>query len=82
MEEKSGRLCGVLRQWLGAGALALSSMLDGVILAVSFGRTPAEGLAESVDMLRKCQSTILGAIINRSESPATAMTMRKFYPLG
>lgn len=63
-------------------ALSVSALLDGVILAVSCGRTPAESLAETADMLRKCQSTILGAIINRSEKPTSSFAIRQFKPLG
>ena len=63
-------------------ALSVSALLDGVILAVSCGRTPAESLVEAADMLRKCQSTILGAIINKSEKQASGFAMRQFKPLG
>ncbi|HVX37321.1 MAG TPA: polysaccharide biosynthesis tyrosine autokinase [Hyphomicrobium sp.] len=62
-------------------ALSVSALLDGVILAVSCGRTSAESLAEAADMLRKCQSTILGAIINRSEKPAAGFAIRQFKTL-
>lgn len=63
-------------------ALSVSALLDGVILAVSYGRTSAESLAEAADMLRQCQSTILGAIINRSEKPMSSLAIRQFKPLG
>jgi len=60
-----------------ADALALSSRLDGVILAVEWGATPVDLLADVTHSLDTAGANILGAVITKVPASASAFPKRK-----
>ena len=53
--------------------LAISSLLDGVIMAAEWGTTPLPLLAEAVHALRMAQVNILGAVLTKVDNPASIL---------
>jgi Mrp family chromosome partitioning ATPase len=51
--------------------LAISSLLDGVVLVVEWGKTPLEILADTVRSLQIAQACVLGIVITKVEDKAT-----------
>jgi capsular exopolysaccharide synthesis family protein len=51
-------------------ALAMSSLLDGVVLVAEWGRTTVGGLSETARALRMARATILGVVLTKVASNA------------
>jgi len=62
-------------------ALNIGALLDGVILAVTWGSTSTEHLAEAAHMLRTSQSNIVGVIINKAVASSPDSYLRQFQKL-
>jgi capsular exopolysaccharide synthesis family protein len=56
--------------------LAISTLLDGVVLVVEWGKTPLELLADTVRSLQMAQASVLGIVITKVDNGAT----RTRYP--
>ena len=58
-------------------ALALSPVLDGVVLVVEAGRTTAEEALDALRVLRAAQAKVLGVVLNRARPAGSQPRKRK-----
>ncbi|MCS0501280.1 AAA family ATPase [Ancylobacter mangrovi] len=49
-----------------SGAIAMGPLLDGVLVVVEWGRTPAQLITEAVDRLESTGSAVLGTVLNKA----------------
>jgi capsular exopolysaccharide synthesis family protein len=66
--------------------VAIASLLDGVVIAAEWGRTPLELLAEVTATLHTARVNLLGVVITKADASAATIRWRKdwgygYYPL-
>ncbi|RYB07572.1 tyrosine-protein kinase domain-containing protein [Lichenibacterium ramalinae] len=61
-------------------ALALSPVLDGVVLVVEAGRTTVEEALDALRVLRTAQAKVLGVVLNRARPAGSRPRRRKNAP--
>ncbi len=63
-------------------SVAIAALLDGVVLAVEWGRTPIELAAEVRSILYTAQANVLGVVITKADASSTAVRWRKDWGYG
>jgi capsular exopolysaccharide synthesis family protein len=66
--------------------VAIAALLDGVIVAAEWGRTPIELLAEVTATLHTARANLLGVVITKADASAATVRWRKdwgygYYPI-
>jgi capsular exopolysaccharide synthesis family protein len=66
--------------------VAIASLLDGVVIAAEWGKTPIELLAEVSATLHTARANVLGVVITKADASAATVRWRKdwgygYYPI-
>jgi len=66
--------------------VAIASLLDGVVIAAEWGKTPVELLAEVATTLHTAQANVLGVVLTKVDPSAATIRWRKdwgygYYPM-